>query len=113
MGNAEHNVYLTVAKRMKHRSASWSEEGSLNLCKILCLKVSHKLSETLETLSKLVLPDKFQERVTDILSAGRIPKKVGKGYLGKVCPIPYEAAPVTESRRSFWNWLKGSETMNF
>ena len=113
MGNAEHNVYLTVAKRMKHRSASWSKEGSLNLCKILCLKVSHKLTETLETLSDFDLPDKFKERVTEILSAGRVPKKVGKGYIGKVCAMPYATAPVTESRRSFWNWLKGTETMSF
>jgi len=29
MGNAEYNVYLTVAKRNKHRSAAWSEDGSL------------------------------------------------------------------------------------
>lgn len=113
MGNAEHNVYLTVAKRMKHRSAAWSEEGSLNLCKILCLKVSHKLSETLETLSNLVLPDKFKERVTDILTASKVPKKVGKGYLGKICPIPYSTAPMTESRKSFIDWIKGTETMNF
>lgn len=113
MGNAEHNVYLTVAKRMKHRSAAWSEEGSLNLCKIVCLKVSHKLSETLETISNIVLAESFKERVTDILSAGRVPKKVGKGYRGKVCSIPYETAPMTESRRNFMNWLKGTETMNF
>ena len=113
MGNAEHNVYLTVAKRRKHRSASWSEEGSLNLCKILCLKVSHKLTETLETISNVVLPDNFKERVTNILSAGRVPKKAGKGYIGKVSAIPYATAPITESRRSFMNWIKGTETMNF
>ena len=113
MGNAEHNVYLTVAKRMKHRSAAWSEEGSLNLCKILCLKVSHKLSETLETLSNFVLQDTFKERVTDILSASKVSKKIGKGYLGKICPIPYSTAPMTESRKSFIDWIKGTETMNF
>lgn len=113
MGNAEHNVYLTVAKRMKHRSAAWSEKGSLNLCKIVCLKVSHKLSETLETISNIVLPENFRERVTDILSAGRVPKKVGKGYLGKICSMPYSNASMTDSRRSLIKWLKGTETMNF
>lgn len=113
MGNAEHNVYLTVAKRMKHRSAAWSEEGSLNLCKIVCLKVSRKLSETLETISNIVLPENFRERVADILSAGRVPKKVGKGYLGKICSMPYSNASMTDSRRSFIKWLKGTETMNF
>lgn len=113
MGNAEHNVYLTVAKRMKHRSAAWSEEGSLNLCKIVCLKVSHKLTETLETISKTVLPERFTERVTDILSASKAPKTDGKGYLGKVCAMPYKSAALTNSRKSFMNWLKGTETMNF
>ena len=107
MGNAEHNVYLTVAKRMKHRSASWSEEGSLNLCKILCLKVSHNLTETLETISNIVLPDNFNKIVTDILSAGRVPKKVGKGYLGKICEMPYTGTAMTQSRKAMISWLKG------
>lgn len=107
MGNAEHNVYLTVAKRMKHKSATWSEEGSLNLCKILCLKVSHKLTETLETISNVVLPDTFKERITDVLSAGRVPKKIGKGYLGKVCEMPYSGTAMTQSRKDMIKWLKG------
>ena len=107
MGNAEHNVYLTVAKRMKHRSASWSEAGSLNLCKILCLKVSHKLTETLETISTLVLPDTFMESITDVLSAGRVSKKVGKGYLGKICKMPYTGTAMTQSRKVMISWLKG------
>ena len=98
---------LTVAKRMKHRSATWSEEGSLNLCKIVCLKVSHKLTEMLETISNIVLPENFKERVTDILSAGRVAKKVGKGYSGKISAMPYSNAPLTNSRKSFMNWLKG------
>ena len=106
-GNAEHNVYLAVAKRMKRRSASWSEEGSLNLCKILCLKVSHKLTETLETISNFVLPDRFTERVTDILSAGRVPKKVGNGYTGKICEMPYTGTAMTQSRKAMISWLKG------
>lgn len=112
MGNCEHNVYLTVAKRMKHRSAAWSPRGSLNLSKILCLKVSHKLTETLETITKNVLPERFKERVTDVLSAGRIPQKVGKGYVGKTCAMPYANAAVTNSRKSFTDWLKGTEIMN-
>ena len=98
---------------MKHRSASWSKDRSLNLCEIICLKVSHKLSETLEIISNIVLPETFKERVTDILSAGGIPKKIGKGYLGKICSMPYSNTPITDSRISLINWLKGTETMNF
>lgn len=113
MGNCEHNVYLTVAKRMKHRGATRSPRGSLNLCKILCLKVSHKLTKTFETISNIVLPESFTERTTEILSAGRIQKKVGKGYLGKICEIPYANESITNSRKSFINWLKGTGTINF
>lgn len=41
------------------------------------------------------------------------PQKVRKVYLGKICSMPYSNAPMTDSRRSFVNWLKGTETMNF
>lgn len=98
MGNCEHNVYLTVASRMKHRSACWSPKGSLNLCKILCLKVSHTLKDTFETLSDVSLPENFTERITDILSAAKIPKTVGKGYVGRHCPLPFENVAVTNGR---------------
>lgn len=63
--------------------------------------------------SNIVLPENFRERVTDIFSAGRVPQKVGKGYLGKICSMPYSNASMTDSRRSFIKWLKGTETMNF
>lgn len=34
------------------------------------------------------------------LSAGRVPKKVGKGYIGKHCEIPFTGASVTEGRKA-------------
>lgn len=96
MGNCEHNVYLTVAKRFKHRCAAWSPRGSINLCKILCLKVGHRLSEGLEEIIRITLPEKFTERiVTDILSASKIKDSVGKGYEGKHCSMPFENMAVT------------------
>lgn len=36
-----------------------------------------------------------------------------KGYLGKICFIPYSNVPMTDLRRSFMNWLKDTEIMNF
>ena len=99
MGICEHNVYLAVAKRLKHRCAAWSPEGSLNLCKLLCLKVGHKLSEGLEEITRITLPEKFTEKITtNILSAAKIKDKVGKGYEGKHCPMPFENAAVTNGR---------------
>ena len=109
MGNAEHNVYLTVARRMKHRSAAWSEHGGLMLCKLICLKVSHKLEETLETLSEIVLSERFTERTEDILSASKIAEKTGKGYRGRVCGMPYKGTAMTQTRKEMMRWLEGSE----
>ena len=113
MGNCEHSVYLTVAKRMKHRSAAWSPDGSLNLCKVLCLNVSKTLKQSLETISTITLPEHYIEKITHVLSATKIPKSIGKGYVGKICKMPYAQSAITESRKSFVNWLKGTETMNF
>ena len=99
MGNCEHNVYLVVAKRLKHRCATWSPQGSLNLCKLLCLKVGHKLSEGLEEITRITLPEKFTEKITtNILSSAKIKDKVGKGYEGKHCSMPFENMAVTNER---------------
>ncbi|MEG2380303.1 MAG: hypothetical protein RSB38_01255, partial [Oscillospiraceae bacterium] len=101
MGNCEHNVYLTVAKRLKHRSAAWSPRGSINLCKILCLKVGHKLSEGLEEITKSTLPERFAEEIeSKLLSAAQIKENIGKGYEGRHCPMPFDNSPVTNGRKS-------------
>ena len=107
MGSCEHNVYLTVSKRMKHRSAAWSPEGSLKLCKIICLKVSKTLKTTLETISTFEMPERMTEEIKSVLSAGKIPQTVGKGYEGRLCAMPYANAALTQSRKSLINWLKG------
>ena len=106
MGNCEHNVYLTVAKRMKHRSSTWSPQGSLNLCKILCLKASHRLTDTIKNITTLELPDHYAEEITHkIISAGRTPKAVGKGYKAKNCHLPLFDAAVTETMKGFKRML--------
>ncbi len=105
MGNCEHNVYLAVAKRMKHQSACWSPDGSLNLCKLLCLKASHRLRETLEEISNVILPEKNAEETKSILGAGRVQKIVGKGYEGKHTTMPFERAAVTHGRTAIRKML--------
>lgn len=76
MGNAEHNMFLTAAKRMKHRSACFSPQGGLKLCKLLCHKVSNTLAETIEKLPALEMPEDLKiESIKPILSAGKAPKK--------------------------------------
>ena len=108
MGNCEHTVYLTVAKRMKHRSATWSPQGSLYLCKILCLKASHNLTNGIKKLTTIELPEKFREETTaNIMSAGRTQKVIGKGYETKNGHLPLFDAAVTEGRKAFKRMLLG------
>ena len=100
LGTCEHNVYNIAARRMKKHGASWSVRGSSNLGKLLGLKAMHKLPETIENLSKQVLPERYKDGIIKVLSAGRVPKKVGKGYIGKHCEIPFTGASVTEGRKA-------------
>lgn len=100
LGTCEHNVYNIAARRMKKHGASWSVQGSSNLGKLLGLKAMHKLPETIENLSKQVLPERYKDGIIKVLSAGRVPKKVGKGYIGKHCEIPFTGASVTEGRKA-------------
>ena len=103
MGACEHNVYLIIAKRMKHFGASWSRKGANNLGKLLALKVSNKLEETLNTISRIVLPVMVQEEVDCILSGSKAPESDGKGYVGKRSAIPFTDVKVTNGRKAIKN----------
>ena len=106
MGNCEHNVYLTVAKRMKHRSSTWSQRGSLNLCKILCLRVSCRLANAIKNITATELPEHYtKETAQKIFSAGKTQKTAGKGYETKSCHLPLFDAAVTESIKGFKRML--------
>lgn len=108
MGNGEHNMFLVVAKRMKHRGACWSPQGGLKLCKLLCHKVSNALAETIESLTTFELPEQIQEpTMNPLLSASKAPKKEGKGYEGKHTCIPYVGSALSIGRKEIINWLKG------
>ena len=81
MGTMENHVWSIIAKRMKHNHTCWSIKGGNNLAKILAKKCSGKLNEV---ASKLKMPG-FEKAVAekienDILMAGQIRKKTGKGY---------------------------------
>lgn len=108
MGNGEHNMFLVVAKRMKHRGACWSPQGGLKLCKLLCHKVSNSLTETIESLTNFETPERMREAsVKPLLSASKAPKTEGKGYEGKHTSIPYIDSALSSGRKGLINWLKG------
>jgi len=82
MGAMESNIFTIIGNRMKGRRACWSINGGDNLARLLCLKVTGKLSETLRGLSALVLPEHYADEIEAGLSAAKIPEREGKGFNG-------------------------------
>jgi len=82
MGAMESNIFTIIGNRMKGGRACWSEDGGNNLARLLCLKTTQKLSETLRNLTDVVLPEKYAEEIITGLSATKVAKSVGKGYNG-------------------------------
>ena len=101
LGTMEHHVCDGAAKRMKHQKASWSKEGASNLGRILCLKVCGSLYDTVTSLSKATLPERYTEDIEGILSAAKAPKEDGNGYLYPVRGgRPFANAFMTNGRKA-------------
>ncbi len=114
MGNGEHNMFLAVAKRMKHRSASWSPQGGLKLCKLICQKISNTLSATIENLTTFEIPEQLKENtLKPLFSAAKVPKKYGKGYECKHTSMPFSDCAVSNGRKEIINWLKGKNPISY
>ena len=81
MGTMENHIWSTIARRMKHNHTCWSYRGGNHLAKILAKKCSGRLDEVLEKLKSPRFETYQTEMIKrEILSAGSIPQKVGKGY---------------------------------
>jgi hypothetical protein len=113
LGTMEHQVCDTAAKRMKHQKASWSKSGAGNLGRILCRKVCGNLYDTVTTLSRMALPERYIETIEEVLSAAKAPKKDGRGYLYPVRGRnPFTEAFMTNGRKAILSMLgdrSGSE----
>jgi len=99
MGTMESNVFTILGNRMKGRRACWSINGGNNLARLLCLKFTNRLSDTLQALTACVLPERYAEEIPIILSA-KVPKREGKGYNGFHQTTSFPATPE-------YKWLKG------
>lgn len=99
LGTMESNVFTILGNRMKGRRACWSINGANNLARLLCLKATKKLSGTLQSLSALVLPEKYAEEIR-ILTPARVAKSVGTGYAGFAKSAAVPATPE-------YKWLRG------
>lgn len=101
LGTMEHQVCDSAAKRMKHQKASWSKKGAANLGRILCRKTCGTLYETITSLSRAVLSERYTEEIEGVLSATKAPKKDGRGYQYPVRGCrPYVGAFLTNGRKA-------------
>jgi len=82
MGAMESNIFTILGNRMKGRRACWSINGGNNLARLLCLKFTSKLSDTLQNLTHIALPGKYSEEIITTLSSAKVAKSEGKGYNG-------------------------------
>ena len=82
LGAVESNVFSLIGHRMKGRRAAWSIRGGNNLARLLCLKATGRLKESLRNMTGTILPPEYTEEVPTVLSAHSIKERMGKGYNG-------------------------------
>jgi hypothetical protein len=80
MGTVENVVCSVVALRMKKRRASFTKRGATNLGRLLSLKRSRLLNQTISNLSTMTIPMEYSEIVTTTLAAAKTPQIDGKGF---------------------------------
>lgn len=110
MGVQENQNCTLVTMRMKHRRARWGEDGANHLAKVLYRKENQELEETIQryTNPRMAITERSENR--KVLSAGKIPKKEGKGnpYIEKIsCHMPLLDTIQTEGRKSIRAILSG------
>ncbi len=82
LGAMESNIFTIIGNRMKGGRACWSIDGGNNLARLLCLKATDKLTETLQSLTSVTLPERYAEEIEIKMSAAKVPMREGKGYNG-------------------------------
>ena len=91
LGAMESNIFTIIGNRMKGGRACWSVDGGNNLARLLTLKHTGKLHETLNNLTTWTLPQSYSEEICVKMTCSKAPKYDGKGYE----PIRAGAAPST------------------
>jgi len=99
MGAMESNVFSIIGNRMKDRRACWSINGGNNLARLLCLKFTNRLSDTLESLTCRIIPEQYAQELP-VLSPTKVPSHVGTGYDGYHKAESFPATPD-------YKWLRG------
>lgn len=106
LGCMESNIFSIIGNRMKGRRACWSIKGGNNMARMLCLKMTGRLSEVLGALTAITLPEKYSEELNLPLSSSQVPQSIGKGYTGFKSAASF---PPT----SKYKWLRRLSTSGF
>jgi hypothetical protein len=69
LGTMEHNIFDVLGHRMKGRKMSWSIPGANHLSKILSVKASGKLYDTISAMLSSVVPAKSLKRFEEAVQA--------------------------------------------
>jgi hypothetical protein len=85
LGTMESTVENIACLRLKHRKASWSKVGAVNVTRLICYKRTTGLSEKILGLDKMSIPETF------VKSATNKAKKIKK----KIEAVPFGALPET------------------
>jgi hypothetical protein len=107
LGTMESNIFTIIGNRMKGGRACWSVNGGNNLARLLTLKHTDRLHNTLNQLTNCFLPRKYAEEVTVKMSASQAPKQDGRGFE----PIRAGAVPTTPDYRFLRNIGKIKSTL--
>ena len=104
MGVQENQNCTLITLRMKNRRMRWSVNGANHLAKVLYRKENRELISTIERYTDGLIFTLQMQEVVEILSAGRTPKKDGKGnpYVDILThSMPLFEAAQTASRKAF------------
>ena len=82
LGSMESNVFTLIGNRMKDRRCCWSIAGANRLASLLCLKHTTGFNTLFQAPPSAPMPEtnKTEKMQGDILSAARIPERIGHGY---------------------------------
>jgi len=108
LGTMEHQICDILSLRMKGRKMSWSVAGANNMAKILALKASGKLYDTIQSLMSPVVSEKLLDKFVEVISEAKnkveeIKRKIPKVYPVRRGQIPYTGCAMTEGRKAIRN----------
>lgn len=98
MGVQENQNCSLITMRMKGRRMRWSKSGANNFIKVVCCKENKQLSRFTQDMDGMISYLDIDKEAKQVLSAGAIQKKVGKG--NKYIELINQAVPAASATMS-------------